>query len=105
MRTLENEEFDELRVSFLKQYTIGGLQCLKNYFDKLVAEHSQLASTRSNFKQQSKKVFVPQIPSQNYLSLQIFWKIGQEENTLAPLKIKEQAINALIEILSSIQNY
>jgi len=39
VQTLESEEFDELRVSFLKQYTLGGLHCLKNYFDKLVAEH------------------------------------------------------------------
>ena len=41
VKTLELEEFDELKISFLKQYTIGSLQCLKRQFDKLVSENQQ----------------------------------------------------------------
>jgi hypothetical protein len=37
--------------------------------------------------------------------LQIFWKIAEEENTLATQKTKDFAINALLEILPGIVHY
>ena len=50
--------------------------------------------------QQQKKISIPQIQSQNYLSLITFWQISQESNTTANQKTKDLAFNSLIEILS-----
>jgi hypothetical protein len=84
-----------MRVSFLKQYTIGALHALKRHFDEQVRE-----GTKQLLKTPRKQL--PVITSGQYMNLKIFWQIAQEENPLANQKTKEFAMSSLIEILSSI---
>lgn len=74
--TLEQQEFDEMRVSFLKQFTIGALHALKRHFDEQVRE-----GTKQLLKTPRKQL--PVITSGQYMNLKIFWQIAQEENPLA----------------------
>jgi hypothetical protein len=47
---MENEEFDEMKVSFLKSYTIGALASLKRFFDdQNKMSQTSKANSQTNF--------------------------------------------------------
>ena len=46
VKRLEALEFDEIRVQFLKQYTINALSTLKRYYDQMIADQKSSSSSK-----------------------------------------------------------
>ena len=116
LKVLPEDQYDEMRVDFLKKYTEGALDALIKHRAELRMnstgrQNQQAQSTTSSIKnffggksKNQSKDPASQIDASKYLDLNKFWQISQDSNTSVPQQTRQRALANLIEILKKYQN-
>lgn len=94
IRGLKLEEFDEKMVNFLKGYTLNAMRNIRRL--RQAGESKGVMGAVSTMMGKRKEV---KIDESRYVDLILFWQIMQDSNKVVAQKVKDLALNSLIDVL------
>lgn len=90
LQTFKENDFDEKLVIFLKNFTLNSMKNIR-----AIKKSDAKSGLMGNILSKKKEV---KIDESKYIDLVLFWQIFQDQNKVSQ-KVKELALNSLIEIL------